>query len=123
MRTGISIQGLQIYGYHGLHDEERSLGQRFLFDVRCGLAEISGHLDDRLENSVGYDVLASDIAAASGARKFRTMEALAEAVARTLLDRHPVIEAVEVRVAKHSPPMALLVASAAVEITLARSEL
>ena len=29
----ILLQGIQLYGYHGVYDEERRLGQRFLFDV------------------------------------------------------------------------------------------
>ena len=82
MRTLVSIHGLQVYGYHGLFDEERRLGQKFLFNVRCELADVPTHLDDQLEHSVGYDVLANEVSAISAAQKFKTVEALAETVAR-----------------------------------------
>lgn len=123
MRTLVSIHGLQVYGYHGLFDEERRLGQKFLFNVRCELADVPTHLDDRLEHSVGYDVLANEVSAISAAQKFKTVEALAETVARTLLGTHPVINAVEVHVAKSSPPMAHALSAATVEVALRRDEL
>ncbi|BBN90498.1 dihydroneopterin aldolase [Azospira sp. I09] len=123
MRTVVSVQGLQIYGYHGLCDEERSLGQKFLFTIRCQLADVRSHLDDRLDHSVGYDVLARDVSGISESKKFRTLEALAETIARALLVAHPAIETIEVHVSKVSPPMAHHVDSATVAVTLARSEL
>ncbi|MBF1165349.1 MAG: dihydroneopterin aldolase [Dechloromonas agitata] len=123
MRTVVSIQGLQLYGYHGLHDEERSLGQRFLFNIRCRLGEVRSHLDDRLEHSVGYDVLAREVAGISESRPFHTLEALAETIARALLVAHSAIDTIEVHVAKCSPPMAHHLDCAAIEVTLARDEL
>ena len=123
MRTVVSVQGLQIYGYHGLCDEERSLGQKFLFTIRCQLGDVRSHLDDRLDHSVGYDVLARDVSGISESKKFRTLEALAETIARALLVAHSAIETIEVDVSKVSPPMAHHVDSAAVAVTLARSEL
>lgn len=123
MRTVISLRGLHVYGHHGLFDEERRLGQKFLFDLRCTLADVPTHGDDALHHSVGYDVLAGDIQAISAARRFQTLEALAECVARTLLERHAMLAAVEVGIAKASPPMPHALAAATVELGLARSEL
>ncbi len=122
MRTKVSIRGLQLYGHHGLEDAERHLGQRFLFHVECRLNDVDSHLDDRLQHSVAYDALAAEIAAVSAAKKFHTIEALAEAVARALLSSHPCIEAIDVGVAKYSPPMPYLLDAASVEISLARTE-
>lgn len=122
MRTTVSLHGLQVYGYHGIFDEERSLGQRFLFSIRCELAPVATHQDDQLGHSVGYDVLAAEVSAISAARKFRTMEALAEAIARSLLASHAVIVAVDVEVSKSSPPMAHALDAAVVEVRLCREE-
>lgn len=122
MRTVISIRDLHLHGHHGLGEAERALGQRFLFSARCYLGEVASHCDDRLAYSIGYDVLAAEIAAVSMARDFRTIETLAENIACTLLDKHPVIEAIDVSVAKFSPPMPYLLGSASVEISLTRAE-
>jgi dihydroneopterin aldolase len=122
MRTTVSIHGLQVYGYHGLFDEERRLGQKFLFDVRCQLVDVPTHQDDQLANSVGYDVLANEVSSISAAQKYKTVEALAETVARTLLARNGVIAALDIKVAKLSPPMAHALTSATVEVSLRRDE-
>ena len=37
MLTSIKITGLQTYGYHGLFEEERTLGQKFSFDIFADL--------------------------------------------------------------------------------------
>jgi len=121
MRTMVSIKGLQLYAHHGMEEAERSLGQRFLFDVCCRLVKVESHLGDSLETSVGYDTLAKEIAAVSGSKRFRTIEALAETIARHLLAGYLAIEAVDVAIAKHSPPMPYLLDAASVEISLARS--
>src|SRR3546814_5040057 len=40
MLTTIQIAGLQTYGYHGLFEEERSLGQKFIFDIEAELQPV-----------------------------------------------------------------------------------
>jgi len=123
MRTSISIRGLQSYGYHGLFQEEQTLGQRFVFNLRCELSPQVSHLDDTLDRSVGYDVLVQEVVAISSERKFRTVEALAETIARRLLETHAMINSVQAEVAKFSPPIAYALESATVEIMLRRDEL
>ena len=118
MRTSVAIQGLQVYGLHGLFAEERSLGQKFVFNVRCDLAETDSHLNDQLERSVGYDALVNLVADISQSQQFNTVEALAETVARSLLVKHPIIDVIHVSVAKLSPPIAHVITSATVEISL-----
>lgn len=123
MRTFISIRGLQCYGYHGLFQEERTLGQRFVFNLRCELSQQVSHLDDTLDRSVGYDLLAQEVVAISSERKFQTLEALAETITRRLLEKHSMIDSVQAHVSKFSAPMIYALESATVEIVLRRDEL
>jgi dihydroneopterin aldolase len=120
MESSLIITGLQTYGYHGLVAEERQLGQKFLFGVRATLASAHTHLDDGLEASVRYELLIEEIERISDAAKFRTLEALGETVARTLLDRFGRIRSVTVVVSKASPPMPQTIGSVSVEISLER---
>ena len=34
----IELHGLEVYGYHGVGEEERRTGQRFLFDLELDVA-------------------------------------------------------------------------------------
>jgi 7,8-dihydroneopterin aldolase/epimerase/oxygenase len=120
LRTSLAVTGLQTYGYHGLFDEERQLGQKFLFDVRAELAAVQSHLQDGLEGSVRYDAMIEEIIRISDNTKFRTLEALGEAIARRLLERFERIRNVTVVVSKVSPPIPHSIEKVSVELHVDR---
>jgi len=78
MLTTIQIAGLQTYGYHGLFEEERSLGQKFIFDIEAELQPVETHRDDKLDSSVRYDAVADTVVQLAGAAQYQTLETLAE---------------------------------------------
>jgi dihydroneopterin aldolase len=80
----IELRGLELYGYHGLHDHEREQGQRFLYDVELEVGERGA--DDRIENAVDYSRVAATVREVA-AEPRRLLEALAIAVVETLDDR------------------------------------
>ncbi|MGI8421520.1 MAG: dihydroneopterin aldolase, partial [Gaiellaceae bacterium] len=51
MNVIVEVMGLELHGKHGVLDEERRDGQRFLFDLRLETAEPQ---DDRIEDAVDY---------------------------------------------------------------------
>lgn len=123
MQTSISIKGLQTFGYHGLFEAERTLGQKFLFDIHGQLAPTRSHQDDALQSSVRYDAVVEEVVNISGATQFMTLEALGEAIARGLLTRFAPLECVTVGVTKHSPPLKQTIHSAGIEVRLSKAEL
>src|SRR5207244_1605566 len=107
----VELAGLELYGYHGVNPEERHGGQRFLFDVRLEVGEAG--LSNRIEEAVDYRDVAALVREVSHAEQFHLLEALAAALADSLLERFPV-ESVSVRVRK--PDVALPVEYAAVTV-------
>lgn len=85
MQTSIKITGLQTYGYHGLFEEERTLGQKFSFDISATLREVRTHLSDDLDSSVRYDAVVDEAVQIAASAKFQTLEALGETIAANLL--------------------------------------
>ncbi len=119
MTLTIELEGLELFGFHGVGEEERRAGQRFLFDLTLEVAERAAE-SDRLEDAVDYrDVVEAVIAVSEGSR-FTLLEALASAVADAVLDRFPV-ERVRVRVSKPDVRLAAPVDHAAVRVERARS--
>jgi dihydroneopterin aldolase len=92
----VEIAGLEVFGHHGVGEEERRAGQRFLFDVELDTAEPAG---DRIEDAVDYREAIAIVARVSSERQFRLLEALAGAVADAIVAGLPV-ERVRVRVRK-----------------------
>jgi dihydroneopterin aldolase len=94
----VELVGLELRGFHGVLDEERREGQRFVFDVELEVGEAAAS-SDRIEDAVDYRDVAAAVREISDGRRYRLLEALAAAVADALLERFPVTW-VQVRVAK-----------------------
>jgi len=123
MLTSINIIGLKTYGYHGLFEEERTLGQRFTFDISATLREVRTHRSDDLDCSVRYDAVVDEAVQIAASDKFQTLEALGETIAIGLLRRFARMESVTVAVAKSSPPIAHAIEQVGVQVGLRRADL
>jgi dihydroneopterin aldolase len=123
MLTSINITGLRTYGYHGLFEEERTLGQKFTFDISATLREVRTHRGDDLDSSVRYDAVVDEAVQIAEAGKFQTLEALGETIAVALLRRFAIMESVTVAVAKCSPPIAHSIEQVGVQVGLCRADL
>jgi dihydroneopterin aldolase len=93
----LELRGLHVFGYHGVEEEEKQLGQLFLFDLELEVGERGA--DDRLENAIDYTQVASAIRELSNDRRFDLLEALATATADMIYERFAP-ERVRVRVRK-----------------------
>ena len=83
-RMKIELRGLELFGHHGVLEEEREHGQTFLYDVELEVGERGA--TDRIEDAVDYREVATRCAR-SPTRRFELLEALASAVAETLVVR------------------------------------
>jgi len=92
----VELHGVELYGYHGVGEEERERGQRFLYDVELEVGERGA--DDRIEHALDYREVAACLREVAGGQ-FRLLEALASRIADTLAERFAV-EHVTVRVRK-----------------------
>jgi dihydroneopterin aldolase len=95
----VELNGLEVFGRHGLLPEERS-GQSFFYDVELEASD--GALSDRIEDAVDYREVAELVRVVSDGKRFDLLEPLAAAVADVLLARFDV-ERVRVRVRKPKP--------------------
>lgn len=123
MLTSINITGLETYGYHGLFEQERTLGQKFTFDISATLRDVRTHRGDNLDSSVRYDAVVDEAVQIAASGKFWTLEALGETIALGLLRRFVIMESVTVAVAKSSPPIAHSIEQVGVQVGLRRADL
>jgi dihydroneopterin aldolase len=99
MTVVVELEGLEVFGYHGVREEERREGRTFLYDVRLEVPDTAGAETDRIEDAVDYRDVAACVREISESRSFRLLEALATAVADGLVGAFPV-ERARVRVRK-----------------------
>ena len=113
----ISIEGLEVFGFHGVLPAERELGQRFVVDLRLELASAVATESDDLADTVDYAALADAVAAIVAGPPMALLERLAGAIADRAL-AEPGARAVTVAVRK--PHVALAHPVAASAVTLRR---
>ncbi len=97
MSVTVEVQGLDVFGHHGVAEDERRDGQRFVYDVDFDVADAV--VSDRIEDAVDYRDVVAIVQRVSDERPFRLLEALAAAVADAIAAELPV-ERVRVRVRK-----------------------
>jgi 7,8-dihydroneopterin aldolase/epimerase/oxygenase len=97
MGVTVELRGLEVFGHHGATEEEREAGRTLLYDVWWEVGDEV--FSDRLEDTVDYDGVAACVRAVSDARRFHLLEALAAAVADSVVARFGV-NCVGVRVRK-----------------------
>lgn len=111
----IEIVGLSLYTHHGVGEDERSVGQRLVFDLSFELADCDATITDRVEDTVDYADVCQQVALAAQERSYRTLERLCSAVADRMIDRYNA-ETVTVRATKPEPPIPLPVSEVSVEV-------
>ena len=96
----VELHGLEIFGRHGVLEEEKLDGQTFVYDVEL---EVDEPASDRIDDAVDYRLVADCVQEVSDSRSFDLIESLAAAVADELVGRLAVSR-VRVRVRKPRPP-------------------
>jgi 7,8-dihydroneopterin aldolase/epimerase/oxygenase len=81
----VELAGLEVFGYHGVEEDEQKHGQLFLFDVQLEVGDRGS--TDRLDEAVDYTQVAGAIRELSDGQRFDLLEALAARTAAVLFER------------------------------------
>jgi len=111
----LTLKGMLFYGHYGVNSAERELGQQLVVDVELFLDLAPAGTNDDLRLTVDYTTIYARLQQLIDSRKFYLIEALAEAIARLLLDEYEV-DAVRVRVKKPKMPVRAMLEYVAAEI-------
>lgn len=101
----ILLNNLGFYGYHGVLKEENTLGQKFFIDMELYLDTKEAGLSDDMNKSVSYADVYEVVKDITENKQFKLIEALAENIAKEVLDRFQLIEGLSIRVKKPEAPV------------------
>ena len=116
-RDRILLEGMVFFGRHGALPAERELGQRFFVSVEMSLDLQPAGTTDDLAKTVDYGEVHRLVRSIVEGEPANLIEAVAEKVAASILEHHPSVDEVRVKVAK--PDVRLgdtVLESAAVEV-------
>jgi dihydroneopterin aldolase len=111
----IEVVGIELLGYHGVLENERRQGQRFVVDVWLETADERAAETDAIDDAVDYRDVVAVVREVSEGNAYHLLEALASAIAERLLELSRVAS-VRVRVRKPDVELELPVEHAAVTV-------
>lgn len=116
----IFIKDIVVFAHHGVFKEEKTLGQKFLIDLKLKMnLQPSAILKD-LKKTVHYGVLSNDILQIFKEKSNDLIETCAEEIAIFVLKNYKVVKEVTVCVKKPWAPVNLPLDNVLVEITRKR---
>jgi 7,8-dihydroneopterin aldolase/epimerase/oxygenase len=82
----VEVHGLEVFGRHGVNEDERQVGQTFLVDVTLERPEPD---EDSIEATADYRVVRDVVQQVSADNAFRLLESFAAAAADALVAALP----------------------------------
>lgn len=116
----IIMKNLAFFGYHGVMEEEKILGQKFFLDIDIYSELIKAGKSDEVEDTVHYGEVYEVIKEIVECQRFKLIEALAETVAETVLRDFIKVQEINVVVRKPEAPVAGIFDYVGVEIRRSR---
>lgn len=122
MLNKIIIDGLRMYAYHGVMEQERKVGAYFTIDIEVE-ADISQAIEnDNLDGTISYATL-FDIIKREMAQPSMLVEHAAGRIAKAVLAECAAAENVRIRLTKENPPMGADCRGAGVELLIRKRDL
>ena len=95
----IHIKGMEFYAYHGVLEEERKLGQKFIVDIDIAPAKwIAG--TDNINDTISYAEVYTVVKECVEQEKFQLLESLAETISSRVLEK---FHCNKIRIEVHKP--------------------
>lgn len=104
MKTRIEINGLKLYGFHGVIPQERLVGNVFVFDISLTFKFDEAIYDDDITSTVNYARIV-ELVRHINETPSNLLEHVALRIRDLLVDRFHTIQGGTIRVAKLTPPI------------------
>lgn len=122
MMDKIIIKDLEFFAYHGVNEEEKIQGQRFVLDITCYLDLSVPCETDNVEDTVSYAKIIKKVREVFTAEKYDLLEKAAMVVMRSIFDSFPEICECDILLKKPDAPIKADFSYVAVEIRRTRDE-
>ena len=100
----IRLKNIVVYGFHGVHPEEKSLGQRFEIDLEYRLKNPANPWKDEERETISYVNAHNIISRVCAEKSFNLIETLGNRIIEEMRDYYSV-DIIVVRIRKPSVPI------------------
>lgn len=116
----IILNEMVFYGYHGVQDAERTLGQRFIVTMTLITDDAKDRFIHKLDDTVDYTKAYEVIKNIMEVDKHLLLENCANKILDTLLDRFELVETATISIRKPSVPIQGHLSFSEIEMTRGR---
>jgi len=116
----IHLNEMVFYGYHGVHPEERVLGQRFIVNLSVETCPEEDSQIRHLQDTIDYTKIYAEIKHTMEKKQFHLLEDCANEILDTMFAHFPKIAKAEVRIKKPSVPINGSLGSVEIEMSRGR---
>lgn len=102
----IIMENMSFYGYHGVLEEEKVLGQKFFVDAYLYLPLKKAGDTDNLNFSVSYGEVYETVKKIVTCEKFNLIETIAERICNEIFLYYPMVQKILIRIKKPEAPVA-----------------
>jgi dihydroneopterin aldolase len=117
MQSSIFVRDLRLYAYHGVMEQERTVGGWFIVSLRVHYNIVRAMETDDVNDTLSYADLC-ELVRQEMELPSNLLEHVAGRIANAILDRYPLVEAVDLTLTKENPPMGVNCNGAGVELHL-----
>lgn len=114
------IKDLVIFGHHGVYQEEKTLGQKFIIDLIIDLDLGEACETDNLESAINYAKLSHELQMVFQKENYDLIERAAQVLCSHILEHYPVVKQVDLTLKKPWAPVLLELKYPAVRIVRGR---
>ncbi len=118
--TRLSISNAEFYAFHGVREEERSMGGRYQVDVDIIYDASNAVVSDVLTDTVNYEEILYIVNDHMNGESCELIESLAYDMATTIVERFSAVQHATVRVRKLSVPIQQVLDYVETEISVAK---
>lgn len=119
MENRIIIEGLRLYAYHGVMEQERTVGAYFIVDVDVSTDFSAAMKSDELCGTISYADIFETIKREMDIPS-KLIEHVGGRIAKAIINRFPNISAVRLKILKENPPMGADCRGAGIELTISK---
>ena len=113
----IVIEGLRLYAFHGMMEQERTIGTYFIVDAEITIDFSVAITTDKLCGTISYadifEIIKKEMAIPS-----KLIEHVGGRIATAIVKRFPNVSEVKLKILKENPPMGAECRGAGIEITI-----
>lgn len=112
----ILVQGLQVFGYHGVYEQEKEEGQTFLVNCVMDTSFASAIHSDDVGETVDYGTVCLFIKKYFEGKAYDLLEKVADELATSIMYAFPGIEKIQIQITKPNAPIPMEFKSVGVRV-------